>query len=94
MPTRMMLMPELGQFLIKNGFIYTVRKYKMIEKEVDVDGVGLCLRRPRGQIFDKKELEWCAKYSGFDSLDDWWKKIRQFIPNKRDPMYLYCVELL
>lgn len=45
MPT-MSFMPELKEFLLKNGYIYTVRKYRMTKAVVDIDGVGRCNRIP------------------------------------------------
>jgi len=86
-------MPELKKFLLENTKIYTVRKYKMGLAIVDIAGIGLCKRLPQGQVH-KEDLEPFVGDSGFDSLEAWWTKIRNFVPNKEDPLYLYRVELL
>ena len=90
----MEFMPSLSAFLLKNGVICTVKKYKMIEKIVDAEDVGLCWRRPLGIVSTPKDLEPYIKDSGFKTVEDWWEKIREFVPNKKDTLYLYKVEIL
>lgn len=91
--TEMRFMPMLKEFLLSNGEVYTVRKYKMVEKEVEVEGVGTCRRIPLGEITDKGQLLSHVPLSGFPTLQAWWNKIQQFIPYADDKMYLYHVVL-
>ena len=90
--TEMHFLPELKQFLKTNRVIYTVRKYRMTKKEVEVEGVGVCTRVPLGKIDTPDQLEPYVGMSGFDSLSDWLLKIRRFIPPEGD-WYLYRVGL-
>ena len=90
----MSFMPQLKEFLLRNGTIYTVRKYKMRNAIVDVEGIGECHRIPIGTIKDKEDLTPYLEESGFESVEDWWKKIRYFIPNSWDTKYLYKVVVL
>lgn len=89
----MSFMPELKAYLKDNGFIYTVRKYEMTDTMVEVEGIGECHRMPLGRISSKEALDSYWNHSGFISLELWWDKIRQFIPNIKEPMYLYKVEV-
>jgi hypothetical protein len=84
-------MPRLKAFLIEHGEIYTVRKYKMTEADVVIEGVGLCRRIPEGTIGVTGQLEFFVRLSGFDSVMDWWKMILKFIPSSGDTKYLYHV---
>ena len=88
----MSFLPELRDFLKANGSIYTVRKYKMVEKDVEVEGVGLCHRIPIGTISSKEHLQSYVTLSGFPTVEEWWVKILQFIPRELDTKYLYKVE--
>ena len=90
---RMMLMKKLGEFLTRTGFIFTVRKYKMREKDVMVDRVGSCRRVPAGQITNIDELAPYLPFSGFENLDEWWEAIEYFI-KPGEPKYLYKVVLI
>ena len=89
----MQFMPQLGRFLRENKAIHTVRKYKMADKEVDAEWVGLCTRTLIGIVKSLEDLEPYVKDSGFKTKEDWWKKIREFAPNKKDVLYLYRVEV-
>ena len=89
----MSFLPQLRVFLKGLGVIYTVRKYKMTNATVEVLDVGLCYRFPLGQIKKKEDLDPYVSESGFSTVDDWWRKIREFIPDERDKMYLYKVEV-
>ena len=84
---------KLRKFLKNNGFIYTVRKYRMLEANVWVEDVGLCHRIPFGIITSISDLEPYVRDSGFERDEDWWKRIREFIPSSLDTMYLYRVEV-
>lgn len=90
---KMAFMPQLRLYLRGMEKIYTVRKYKMAEAEVEVEDVGVCKRVPLGQISSKEELEPYFKDSGFFTLDGWWDKINDFI-SSGEPKYLYRVEVI
>lgn len=89
----MTFMPELKDYLKKNGSIYTVRRYKMVDTMVEIDGIGECHRIPMGSISSSFDLEPYYKESGFDTLDAWWTKIKHFIPQPGAEKYLYKVEV-
>ena len=91
--TQMSFIPELKEFLKRNGLIYTVRKYKMMRAIVDVEGVGLCDRFPLGEVSSQEDLLPYAENSGFQSADDWWSMVRHFVPDKESTLYLYMVEV-
>lgn len=91
--TKMSFMPELKAFLLRNGLIYTVRKYKMLRAIVDIEGVGLCDRFPIGGISSEEDLSHYVENSGFSSIGDWWSMIRHFTPDKESALYLYMVEV-
>ena len=85
-------------FLVKNGFVYTVRGYKMRNMLVNVDGVGIC-KRARGisrngnddRIKSKEELRDWVKGSGFSSVDSWWNAIYKFCKDRDKWVYLVKV---
>ena len=91
--TKMSFMPELKEFLKRNGLIYTVRKYKMLRAIVDIEEVGLCDRLPLGEVGSQEDLDPYAENSGFQSSGDWWSMIRHFVPDEEDTLYLYLVEV-
>jgi hypothetical protein len=93
MSRTMSFLPELKAFLKENGLIYTVRKYRMVDAHVEVEGVGQCHRVPIKEISSKEDLLLDVKFSGFPTVEDWWKKIREFIPRVGDPKYLYRVSV-
>lgn len=90
----MQFLPELKNFLKENKLVYTVRKYKMSEAIVNVEGIGWCRRLPMGTIESQEDLLPYILDSGFAKPEDWWAKIRYFIPNVKDAKYLYRVEML
>jgi len=90
----MSFIPQLKEFLLKNGVIYTVRKYRMIEAIVEVAGVGRCRRVPVRIVQELKDLVPYVAESGFSTVEAWWSKIRFFIPDCTDVMYLYKVEVV
>ena len=89
----MQFMPELQTFLKKNGRIYTVRKFKMSTRLVTIETGENCKRQFLKQITTREELEPYVKESGFDTLLEWWSKIRRHIP-PQGPFYLYQVSLI
>ena len=91
---KMSFLPELKIFLKKNGIIYTVRKYKMIEANVEIEDVGVCQRLPIGEIHSKEDLFPYYELSGFSSVENWWTKVEYFIPCETTPKYLYQVTML
>ena len=90
----MSFIPQLKEFLLTNGIIYTVRKYKMSDAIVNVEGIGECHRIPVGTVDRKEDLIPYVEESGFETIEDWWKKIKYFIPNSWDTKYLYKVVVL
>jgi len=90
----MSFIPELKVFLKANGAIYTVRKYNMAAAQVEVEDVGKCSRAPLGRVRCKEDLVSYARGSGFATLEDWWSKIKQFIPSSADSMFLYWVRVV
>lgn len=93
MVRRMQFFPELSGYLREHGVIYTVRKYDMDLRLVEAEGAGLCKRIPLGEVKDTEDLREYADESGFDTLEDWVKKIKSMIP-KGSPWYLYKVEVV
>lgn len=93
MPT-MSFMPQLKEFLLKNGYIYTVRKYRMVKAVVDIEGVGKCNRIPVLENISEKDLLPYVESSGFEALGYWWAKVRYFTPDESVPLYLYKVEVI
>lgn len=91
MTTEMAFLPELRQFLRSHGEIYTVRKYTVVEKDVEVPGVGVCRRIPVMDIADKSQLEPYVGLSGFLTVQTWWSKILEFVPYLDDRKFLYHV---
>ena len=82
-------------FLIKNGFVYTVRGYRMRNMLVYVDGVGVCKRvlgrrsnENDDRIRSKEELSKWVEGSGFGNVEDWWDKIYGFCKDKDKWIYL------
>lgn len=73
----MQFLPELRKFLKEKGIIYTVRGYDMSYKEVQVEGVGTCIRKPLGLAEDLSKY---VELSGFKTVEEWRKKINMFIP--------------
>lgn len=90
----MSFLPQLKLYLKGMGKIYTVRGYSMVDAMVDVWDVGECHRIPLGMIKDKEDLVPYVDRSGFPTMDDWWNKIRDFIPDDKTPKYLYKVEVV
>lgn len=90
MKRKMSFLPELQEFLKENKLIYTIRKYDMDERDVEIEGVGICHRKPLGKIEHKESLGVFVKSSGFDSLQAWLQKVKLF-SRPGDDLYLYEV---
>jgi len=87
----MNFLPELKRFLRTHRVIYSVRSYYLpVLGLVDIPGVGRCRRYYISEIRSKSELQEYVHRSGFESVEDWWKKIVGF--NKTGPRHLYKVE--
>lgn len=91
----MRLLPELVDFLRRNKYIYTVRRfrYSLTDTPVEIEGVGPCDRVHIAQICNKESLEKYVYASGFASIDDWWKKIKTFNKGYVGPYYLYEITM-
>jgi hypothetical protein len=66
--------------LVNNSIVYTVRSwqgYKELSK-VEVEGVGLCTKKRIIRVTKKEDLAQYLSLSGFNSLDEWWAKVRSF----------------
>jgi len=86
----MQFLPDLKKFLSEKGAIYTVRHYKYLTTEVYVEDVGLCKRTFLRRILNKEQLVNYVAWSGFDSLEQWWRAIQRFIPTGGD-MWIFKV---
>ncbi len=66
--------------LVKNKIVYTVRSWEGYTalSNVEVDGVGPCMKKRIMRVTKKGDLAKYLSLSGFGSLDDWWAKIRSF----------------
>jgi hypothetical protein len=65
-----------------------VRSYCLDNCGVLIEDIGVC-RRIRGfEVKRKEELERFVKLSGFESVDEWWKKICEFCGGKRKWVYV------
>jgi hypothetical protein len=74
--------------LVEHGKVFTVRSYWLVNQDVHVEGVGMC-RRIRGfEVHSKEDLKRFVKFSGFESVNDWWEAIGSFIGRKRKFMYI------
>jgi len=93
-PQTMSFLPHLKASLQAAGEIYTVRKYKMGEADVDVREVGLCHRQPIGTVDKESDLQFYVRLSGFATAREWWDKILYFIPKDSDTKYLYHVTVV
>lgn len=89
----MMFLLELREFLSSNGRIYTVRRFDVVKKEVEVLGVGTCLRTPMGAVPFAISIDTYTSQSGFPTFKAWMRAIRRMIPPGK-PWYLYKVEVL
>lgn len=74
-------------YLNRNGFVFTVRGYDMENKDVYVDGVGVCERSKVAEVEHPDDLFYETPFSGFSNVDAWWDCINQFCKNKRKWLY-------
>lgn len=87
-------LPELKQFLIDNKKIYTVRGYRLMDGIITVEGVKdrKFKRTFLTEVSNSKELIPYYCFSGFSCVNNWWKKIKTFIPQPGRKKYLYLIE--
>lgn len=90
---KMQFLPELAKFLKEHQYIYTVRRYhySLLEHYVEVEGVGKCERARVATIYNQTNLEPWVHHSGFTTIDDWWRKIKELNKGYGGPYYLYEV---
>ena len=69
---------EVREFLIRNGFVYSVRSYRRRNGFVFVERVGLCYRKFVRFVECEEDLEKYVKWSGFENVDEWVEWIRRF----------------
>ncbi len=84
--------PVVRNTLRDYGAVYTARKFKMVDKNVWVAGIGLSERKFLKAISYSDELKPYLHLSGFDSVDDWFVQLRRFI-KPEEPIWLYEVKL-
>ena len=91
--SEMGFMPVLKEFVRDNKKIYTVRAYWYgIETYARVANLGLVKRKAVKRIQDITDLEEYVSMSGFNTKEEWWSRLRCFIPGNKT-MYLYEVTL-
>ena len=69
---------EVREFLIKNGFVYSVRSYRRRNGFVFVEKVGLCYRKFVRFVESERDIEKYVKWSGFENVEGWKEWIRRF----------------
>jgi hypothetical protein len=91
--TKMSLLPELAEFLNAHGILYTARRYLKLSsgEEIDVEGVGTCIRFYVAQIARKENLAPWLSCSGFQDTTTWWKKIKSMNRGYVGCYYLYMI---
>ena len=91
----MHFLPFLQEYLLKNNFIYTVRRFKYAPGHgvVFIPGVGACHRELIKCNITKEDLVPHSGSSGFPTVEDWWNKIVKINPNL-PVLYLYYVSIV
>jgi len=66
--------------LVNNGVVFTVRSWEgySASSKVEVDGIGLCMKKRIMRISNMFDLEPYVKLSGFVSPEQWWMKVCNF----------------
>lgn len=81
-------------FLITNGYVYTVRKYHYSVYYAWCPDINRAVTRLFcAEIHTEKDLEPYLNGSGFKTINDWWYRILEFIPENRTK-YLYQVKVV
>lgn len=65
-------------YLIKHKVVFTVRRGGRYSGEVYVKDIGICYKKYVRKINDIHDIKRYVKWSGFDSVEDWWSKIKMF----------------
>ena len=78
---------RVRECLLREGRVYTVRGYDMYSEYVWVDGVGRCFRRQVMEVNCKEDLVKFVRWSGFSSVDDWWRAIEVLCGGRRKWLY-------
>jgi len=73
--------------LLREGRVFTVRGYNMCSEYVEVDGVGACFRKNVVEVRTKEDLLKFLRWSGFTTVDEWWKAIEFFCAGRRKWLY-------
>jgi len=85
------------EFLRKHGFVYTVRckrKYKgLCRIQFNGEEVAIGIVEEIGNL-QQIDLEEYAKYSGFNSADEWWDVIKKIYGRVKKRLYLYRVKVI
>jgi len=91
----MHFMPSLREYLLRNNFVYTVRKYRYTPSQgmVFIPGVGGCHRELVKENVTKGDLVSYSGSSGFATVDDWWDMIVKINPRLPD-LHLYYVSVV
>ena len=66
---------KVKECLVREGVVFSVRKWGGIgkESEVFVEDVGVCVKRCVRWVENKEELKEFVNRSGLRSVDEWWK---------------------
>ena len=85
--------PEVREFLMKNGEVYTVRSFESRDRftVVPVNNLPDCLKEKICKIKSYKDLTRYTHLSGFKSPMEWWRKIEEM---KATEGWLYHVSVL
>jgi hypothetical protein len=73
--------------LLREGRAFTVRGYNMRSEYVEVDRVGRCFRKNVVEVMSKEDLLKFLTWSGFTTVDEWWKATEFFCAGRRKWLY-------
>ena len=73
--------------LLREGRVFSVRRYYTYDDNVYVDDVGWCYRKIVKEVVSKDDLLRFVTWSGFATVDDWWKAILSFTSDERKWLY-------
>ena len=71
---------NVKECLMKNGVVFTVRKWKSYGNVefVNVEGVGVCRKERVQEVHGVEDVKEFVELSGFENVVDWWSKIKMF----------------
>ena len=94
--SQMQFIPQLKQFLLANGHIYTLRAYNYSDLRCSVDDVGDC-NRSLVETFHgwppSDALECYVADSGFSSAEEWLAMLAR-LAKDATVIYLWQVEVI